>query len=259
MGLIRRGGREQELVREFFGGTRSGFFVEVGANRPQSESQTWHLEQLGWTGVLIEPQPVLADELSRRRVAKVFAFACSSPENAGRCMSLYIAGALSSLDRERMAPGAEPERVVNVPVRTLDDILIEAGTPAKFDFLSVDVEGHELEVLRGFNFARWRPRLLLLEDHVGNLARHRFLRAAGYRLIRRSQNNGWCVPRDAIVAIDPRERWEIVRKYYLGLPFRIVRNASRRMRRRIKQWRHTHRNMRTGSTTHTRWLPACES
>ena len=50
-------GREQELVREFFAGVRDGFFVEVGANRPQQESQTWHLEQLGWTGVLIEPQP----------------------------------------------------------------------------------------------------------------------------------------------------------------------------------------------------------
>src|SRR2546430_15877172 len=102
--------REQKLVREFFGGAQSGFFVEVGANRPQQESQTWHLEQLGWTGILIEPQPALADELHRRRTAKVFAVACSSPDNAGRRMPLHVAGALSALDRERMAPGARPER-----------------------------------------------------------------------------------------------------------------------------------------------------
>ena len=51
----------------FFAGARSGFFVEVGANRPRQESQTWHLEQLGWTGVLIEPQPDLAAELWRMR------------------------------------------------------------------------------------------------------------------------------------------------------------------------------------------------
>ena len=44
-----REGREQELVRAFFKGARSGFFVEVGANRPRQESQTWHLEQLGWS------------------------------------------------------------------------------------------------------------------------------------------------------------------------------------------------------------------
>ena len=81
-------GREQMLVREFFGGARSGFFVEVGANRPQQESQTWHLEQLGWNGVLIEPQPKLAIDLCNARSAKVFAVACSSPQNAGRRMQL---------------------------------------------------------------------------------------------------------------------------------------------------------------------------
>lgn len=227
-------GREQALVREFFREARSGFFVEVGANRPRRESQTWHLEQLGWTGVLIEPQPDLADELRRARSAQVFAVACSSPANAGRRMRLYVAGALSSLDRERMAPGAQAERVIDVPVRTLDDILLEAHAPAGFEFLSVDVEGHELEVLSGFDFARWRPRLILLEDHVGSLAKHWFVQAAGYRLIRRVENNGWYVPRDAAAAVAPGERWEIVRKYYLGLPFRMARNASRALRRRIR-------------------------
>ncbi len=225
-------GREQELVRTFFGGARSGFFVEVGANRPRRESQTWHLEQLGWTGILIEPQPDLAEELRRARSAQVFAVACSSPANAGRRMRLHVAGALSSLDRHRMAPGAQAEKVIEVPVRTLDDILLEARAPAAFDFLSVDVEGHELEVLSGFDFARWRPRLVLLEDHVGDLSKHRFVKAAGYRLIRRVENNGWYVPRDADVAVAPRERWDIVRKYYLGLPFRRARNASRALRRR---------------------------
>src|SRR5262245_22258083 len=227
--------REQKLVREFFDGAQSGYFVEVGANRPQQESQTWHLEQLGWAGVLIEPQPNLAGELRHARSAKVFAVACSSPENAGRRMQLHVAGALSALDRDRMAPGAQPERIIEVPVRTLDDILTEAHAPVGFDFLSVDVEGHELEVLSGFDFARWRPRLVLLEDHVGNLTKHRFLLAAGYRLIRRFENNGWYVPHEATKGVAPRERWDIVRKYYLALPFRIARNASRAVRRRLRQ------------------------
>jgi hypothetical protein len=148
-------------------------------------------------------------------------------------MQLHVAGALSALDRDRMAPGSQPERIIEVPVRTLDDILTEARAPAGFDLLSVDVEGHELEVLSGFDFARWRPRLVLLEDHVGNLKKHRFLRAAGYRLIRRFENNGWYVPREATRGVAPRERWEIVRKYYLALPFRVARNASRAVRRRL--------------------------
>src|SRR5262245_24284790 len=227
--------REQTLVRKFFAGARSGFFVEVGANRPRQESQTWHLEQLGWTGILVEPQPDLARDLCHGRSAKVFAVACSSPENAGRRMQLHVAGPLSALDRGRMAPGAQPKAIIDVPVRTLDDILIEAHAPVELDFLSIDVEGHELEVLSGFSFARWRPRLVLLEDHVGNLKKHRFLRAVGYRLIRRVENNGWYVPRDAVIGVGPRERWEIVRKYYLALPFRMARNASRAVRQRLRE------------------------
>ena len=226
--------REQELVREFFGGARSGFFVEVGANHPQFASQTWHLEQLGWTGVLVEPQPDLADNLRRHRSAKVFAVACSSRANAGQQMKLHVAGALSSLERERMAPGAELERVIEVPIRTLDDVLIEAQAPAPLDLVSLDVEGHELKVLDGFTLARWQPRLILLEDHVGDLSKHRALTARGYRLIRRVENNGWYVPRDAAVRVTPSERWEIVRKYYLALPFRILRNVSRRLRQPLK-------------------------
>ena len=228
-------------MRRFFSGARSGFFVEVGANRPQQESQTWHLEQLGWRGVLVEPQPDLAEELSRMRRARVFAVACSSPQNAGRRMRLHVAGALSALDRDRMAPGAQPARLIEVPVRVLDDILLEARAPEQFDFLSIDVEGHELEVLSGFDLARWRPRLLLIEDHVGNLKRHRYLKKSGYRLVRRFENNGWYVPRDAVIGVGLRERWDIFRKYYLALPFRIARNASRRVRQPFKDWLRDHR------------------
>jgi FkbM family methyltransferase len=227
---------EQALVREFFGGKRSGFFVEVGANRPREESQTWHLERLGWSGVLIEPQPDLAQELARVRRGRVFAVACSSRQNAGKRMRLHVAGALSALDRERMAPGAKPSRVIEVPVRTLDDVLAEAGAPTEFDLLSIDVEGHELEVLSGFALARWRPRLVLIEDHVGDLRKHRAMCSRGYRLVRRCGNNGWYVPRDAPVSAGLLEKWQIVRKYYLALPFRIARNLSRRARQPFKDW-----------------------
>lgn len=224
---------EKLLVREYFGGTK-GFFAEVGANDPRQGSQSWHLEQAGWRGILVEPQPDLATKLREARSAKVFAVACSSPQNAGRKLSLHVAGPMSSLDRERMAPGALPEKTIDVPVRTLDDILTEAGAPTPLDFLSIDVEGHELEVLRGFDFARWRPRLILLEDHVSDLSKHRFLRRVRYRLVRRTDNNGWYVPEDAQVRLGWRDRWEVLRKYYLALPFRVGRNFSRRLRQPFK-------------------------
>lgn len=226
--------KEQRMVRAFFDGARNGYFVEVGANDPIERSQTWHLEQLGWTGVLIEPQPDLAVKLVKSRRAVVFAAACSSPKDAGGTLPLYVAGPLSSLNREHMAPGAEPESVIEVPVRTLDDILAEANSPSPIDFLSIDVEGHELEVLHGFDFARWKPRMIMIEDHVGSLEKHWYLQSSGYRLIRRVGNNGWYVPASAAANVSWGDRWEILRKYYLALPFRVARNASRAIRRAIK-------------------------
>jgi hypothetical protein len=62
------------LIAGFFG-SRKGYFVEVGANEPRERSQTYHLEQAGWTGVLVEPQPALAALLRAQRSAKVFAVA----------------------------------------------------------------------------------------------------------------------------------------------------------------------------------------
>ncbi len=221
---------EMRLIATFFG-NRKGYFVEVGANDPHERSQTWHLEQAGWTGVLIEPQPELAKRLRALRTAKVFAVACSSPDNAGRTLPLHVAGPLSALDRERMAPGAAPETVIQVPVKTLNSVLEEAGAHPGFDFLSIDVEGHEIEVLRGFDIARWRPRLILLEDHVADLSKHSYLKSAGYRIIRRYENNGWYVPRGAADKVSLADRWEILRKYYLALPFRSLRNLSRRLRK----------------------------
>jgi FkbM family methyltransferase len=228
--------REKLLVRQFFAGTK-GFFVEVGANDPMQGSQSWHLEQLGWRGILVEPQPDLAARLRETRTAQVFAVACSSPGNAGQSLALHVAGPMSALDRDRMAPGAIPDEIIKVPVRTLDDLLVEAGAPAPLQFLSVDVEGHELEVLSGFDFARWRPRLILLEDHVSDLAKHRFMRHARYRLVRRTDTNGWYVPDETDPGFGWRDRWEVWRKYFLALPFRMLRNFSRRLRQPFKDRR----------------------
>jgi len=53
---------EVPLVREFFADTKQGFFVEVGANDPKKDSQSWHLEEAGWRGILVEPLPTEGDE-----------------------------------------------------------------------------------------------------------------------------------------------------------------------------------------------------
>ena len=104
---------ESLLTEQFFGHAAKGYFVEVGAHDPRIGSQTWRLEQAGWAGVLVEPQPDLAEQLRRYRRARVFAVACSSPANAGRVMPFYVArrpGCASPENEIRQADRARAHR-----------------------------------------------------------------------------------------------------------------------------------------------------
>lgn len=219
---------ESELKRSFFAACSRGYFVEVGANRPQLLSQTFDLEQKGWTGILIEPQPHLADELRRCRSARVFAEACSSRQSSGSRMPLYLAGPLSSFDQKLNVTDLKPHAVIDVPARTLDEILIEARASAPIDFVSIDVEGHEEAVLDGFDLPRWRPRLVLIEDLLIDLRVHQYMRQRGYRCLRRTGINNWYIPKDDLPYLGVDGSWQLFNKLYLGTPFRRMRKNWRR-------------------------------
>jgi FkbM family methyltransferase len=218
---------ENELKSAFLGHIERGYFVEVGAYRPELWSQTFDLEQRGWTGVLVEPQPQLAAELKSGRSAKVFAEACSARRNSGKRLELKLADGQSSLESKFNAAGVKSHGVIEVPVRTLDEILIEAGAP-QLDFLSIDVEGHELDVIDGFDLARWRPGLILIEDLLLHLRLHRVLRRRGYRWVRRTGINNWYVPAENAPRLGFGGRWQFINKFYLGTPLRRLRMAWRR-------------------------------
>jgi FkbM family methyltransferase len=222
---------EEALKQEFFRDTPAGFFVDVGANAPQHDSQTFAMEQRGWTGVVVEPQPDLAEQHRQLRRAKVYAVACSSPANAGKTMRLHLAGIQSSLNPDFYVADMQRHGSIDVPVMTLDAILADAQAPTPLDFVSIDVESHELEVLDGFDLARWRPRLILIEDLAKDWRLHRYLQARGYKWIRRTGLNGWYVPTDSPAAVSEFGRLQFIRKYYLGVPFRIVRDAKRKFLR----------------------------
>jgi FkbM family methyltransferase len=217
---------EPRILAEYLAG-KPGVFVEVGAFQPVELSLTYALEQAGWSGILIEPVAEHAASLRRQRRARVFEVACGAPENHGKLMPIRVAGGLSTMrtyDLERELAGKE---VRNVRVVTLDSVLEEAGIEA-IDFLSIDVEGMEVDVLRGFSSGRFRPRLALVEDRCEGLAKHRYMRSIGYRLVRRTDINSWYMPRDVAFPISLFGHWQLLRKYYLSQPFRTLRKVSKR-------------------------------
>jgi FkbM family methyltransferase len=223
--------REKLRIWEFFGSAEEGIFVEVGANDPKSLSQTWFLEKMGWRGVLVEPLPDLAEALRRERPnSMVFEAAVSAPEKTGEA-DFHVAGAFSSLDQNVKDNAVEYGTVLRVKVVTLDSILEEAKI-RKVDFLSVDTEGTEVDVFLGFDFGRYRPALVLVEDAVFGLKLHRHMESSRYRLVRRTGFNNWYVPEDSPFRPSLYEKFRLFRKMYLGTPVRVLKFRLQSMRAR---------------------------
>jgi FkbM family methyltransferase len=171
---------ESRLIWEFFGSSLKGMFVDIGANHPFDGNQTWFLEQHGWTGLLIEPNPELAQLLREQRPkSKTLQVAVGAPSQVG-VVDFHLA---VNNGKSSLIPSYDTvvTRKIQVQLKTLDSILKE-NEISQIDFLSLDVEKFELEVLEGFDLAKWKPRLILIEDFWYNYQKHRYLKMRGYQI-----------------------------------------------------------------------------
>jgi FkbM family methyltransferase len=224
---------EDVLVWDYFNRKRQGFFVEVGANAPRLLSQTWLLEKNGWSGILVEPQSGCCQALREQRPnATVFQAACCAPEQKGT-LTLHVSNnsGLSSLKKHVNDADVEYLGTETVQGLPLDEILAQAGRSV-VDFISIDVEGFELDVLRGLDLRKYQPILLLIEDHLHNLDVHFHLGRHGYKLVKRTGCNSWYIPRHAPFHIGLWDRIKLFRKVWLGTPLRAFQFKLKKRSRR---------------------------
>jgi FkbM family methyltransferase len=179
-----------------------GFFVELGANDGVFQSNTWYYETFrNWRGVLVEPAPNLFLDCRRNRSPRnhIACAACVSFNYPHEFVKIVYSNAMSvsmgvetdlvdphahaELGRQFLRPG-ETVFAFGALARPLNDILAEAQAPELIDFLSLDVEGAEIEVLRGVDHTAYRFRRMLIECRdIGRL--ETFLAPLGYRLLER--------------------------------------------------------------------------
>jgi FkbM family methyltransferase len=149
-----------------------GFYVDVGAFSPKDLSNTYWFYRRGWRGINVDAAPGSMDAFRATRPRDVNLETAISDADGEATFYLWSThSGTNTLSPEHVArwreQGAAPPREVRVRTRTLTSVLDEHLPPGQaVDFLSVDVEGHDLQVLRSLDWSRYRPELVLVENEV---------------------------------------------------------------------------------------------
>lgn len=152
-------------ILEYIGSIPNGFYLEAGAYDGILQSNTKFLEEeYGWSGILIEPSPKVFQELVKNRPDNISINKCLVSCNYGNktIMGAFDNGPMSSVNNMRNIENAE---LISVECDTLENILDELLV-AKIDFMTVDTEGYELEVLEGLNLNKYRPTYIMIEVYT---------------------------------------------------------------------------------------------
>ena len=155
---------EDILIDRVFPG-KTGFYIDVGAWHPISISVTKYFSLQGWRGINIEPDAAIFAELIRDRPRDIN-LACAVGSTRGRVLFHQLAGGLSTVSPALFGALTSAERAAvqsrEVEMRTLADICAEFVT-GEIDFLKIDAEGAEGDIIAGADWQRFRPRLLVIE------------------------------------------------------------------------------------------------
>ena len=224
---------EDRILAEIFGDRTDGYCVEVGAHDGLTGSASYYFEKMGWHCLLIEPIPDCVEAIRRHRTCMIVNCAASSRDGHATFVVAEHVEPLSTLeptpdhlDWIRRA-GGEPKEIT-VRIATLDNLIASAGFP-EIQFLTIDVEGHELSVLEGLTLELHKPRIVIIEDNSvnGNMGVVRHMTERGYLQFRRTGVNEWYAHRSDSELIQPeairrfertrtRQRWERRCKHLLN-------------------------------------------
>ncbi len=156
------------VYENFFKGKKNGFFCDIGGNHPLKINNTLYFEELGWSGIAFEPLPHMVKLWAEHRKAKLFPFALSDSE--GEVTFTVVKDTtgwedmLSFVKETRNVDYGYETEEIQVKTKVFKDILEEENIK-HIDYLSLDVEGHELNVLKGIDFNKVRINVLTIENN----------------------------------------------------------------------------------------------
>ena len=159
---------EDKKIIKLFDKNKKGTYVDVGCFHPTRQNNTYLMYKLGWSGVNIDLNPLTIELFKVARPNDINI--CAAVSNSNGVKNLFFDHDLSSLNTIsknhtlyiEKAFGKKDLKKKKIKTTTLDNLLKKEKI-SKIDFMNIDIEGHELEVLKTFNFKHFDIRVICIE------------------------------------------------------------------------------------------------
>ena len=182
---------DDRLIEEYFEEGYIGGCIDVGATNGVNINNTLHFEENGWYCLCIEPNPNYYEKLKNNRKHSLNLAISNINENFMNFTVVRLndndEGAISSLKiddtlyQDFINRGFDIKTTdIKVSVRTLDFCIENFYNFDKIDFIDIDTEGTELDVLKGFDINRWQPKLIVVENNYNTPDIENYLKTFQY-------------------------------------------------------------------------------
>ena len=191
---------EDILLDRIFGSKKNGFYIDVGAHHPMRFSNTYLFYQKGWSGINIDAMPGSMKEFEKYRRRDINLELGVAQQKGILDYYVFNEPALNSFSA-KLSKGRNLEKnnyhvikIIKIKVKPLREILAYHLKGQKIDFLNIDVEGFDLNVLQSNDWSKYRPRFVLVEllkSSLHNIGQHKivkFMKEQGYAVYAKQAN-----------------------------------------------------------------------
>lgn len=170
---------EDMILHRFFEFTKKGVYVDVGAHHPFRFSNTAFFYRKGWSGINIDPLPKAAPLFKKYRKRDINIQKGISLKEEQLVYYAFNEPAYNTFNEAKadeyvkaglVSPDVQKIKIDTVPLRKILDENLAPGT--KIDFLTIDTEGLEMEVLQSNNWDKYQPSIIILEAHTIEVEKH---------------------------------------------------------------------------------------
>ncbi|NDY83475.1 FkbM family methyltransferase [Orrella sp. NBD-18] len=198
---------EDLVLARLLENNEKGFYIDIGAHHPTRFSNTYLFYLRGWSGINVDAQPESMDVFKKHRPRDINIECGIGLSKGEENYYQFNEPALNTFDQEEAKiKSVSPYKIINVvkvEVRRLEEILdIHLSPSQSIDFMSIDVEGKDLEVLQSNNWLKYRPKYILAEtlrtniDKISECPLSMYLSSVGYDPICKVYNTIFFESRD---------------------------------------------------------------